>query len=105
MEIITNMHESNPLLKIMWDSVLWTLHNILSSHDKHYCTNDYTCIQNNLLSEGYVYLHFSKCVGVGLSSTLHEDSIRISSEKINMLDLNIHHFNEIFFLLNATVYK
>lgn len=52
-----------------------------------------------------MYLHFSKFVGVGLSSTLHEDSIRISSEKINMLDLNIHHFNEIFFLLNATVYK
>lgn len=52
-----------------------------------------------------MYSHFSKCVGVGLSSALHEDSIRISSEKINMLDLNIHNFNEIFFLLNATVYK
>lgn len=52
-----------------------------------------------------MYLHFSKCVDVGLSSALHEDSIRISSEKINMLDLNIHHFNEIFSLLNATVYK
>lgn len=61
MEIITNMHESNPLLKIMWDSVLWTLHNILSSHDKHYCTNDYTCIQNNLLSEGNVLTFFQMC--------------------------------------------
>lgn len=52
-----------------------------------------------------MYLYFFKCVGVGLSFILYEDSIRILFEKINMLDLNIYYFNEIFFFLNVIVYK
>lgn len=52
-----------------------------------------------------MYLYFFKFVGVGLCFILYEDSIRILFEKINMLDLNIYYFNEIFFFLNVIVYK